>query len=276
MLPKLKLSCLLVCALALLMLLPSLYAQQPGAMFQVIHLPRKAGYSKQKLNAELAVLKNKDAVKKLLKSKNFPPQTSIVIYINRPANGSAYWTINTSSPTDREDSQIILQSRGGTATKFYTLGEFKDFFKDSLALIDTLQLELFIRDDAYPDNRYVLSSFCGKTAEKKKIPFEEGKLIFTPALLSDCKDAIPSVSIYNENNSQRILASCRLAFLTAEQKETLLSMAGFIKDGDPAKDIKEIALQLWGYSLHRYGKLLYPQLLNWLQNNGATGHGDNQ
>lgn len=254
--PKLNKRYLLSCFLlvALSVAAGDISAQPPGAMFQVIHLPRKAGYSKQKLNTELAALKSKDAVKKLLKSKNFPAQTSIVIYINRPANGSAYWTLNTSSPTDREDSQIILQSRGGTATKFYTLGEFKDFFKDSLALIDTLQLELFIRDEAYPDNRYVLSSFCGKTAGKKKIPFEEGKLIFTPSLLSDCKDAIPSISIYNENNSQRILASCRLAFLTAEQKETLLSMAVFIKDADPEKDAKEIALQLWGYALHRYGR----------------------
>ncbi|HVF96881.1 MAG TPA: hypothetical protein VM871_06160, partial [Flavisolibacter sp.] len=232
MLPKLSIRRLLLYAISFVLLsfrVQTTSAQPAAPLFQVIHLPRKAGYSKQKLNAELAALTNKEAVKKLLKSKNFPPQTSVVIYINRPSNGSTYWTVNTSLPSDREDSQIILQSRNSTSTRFFALSEFKEFFRDTLAIIDTLQIELFVRDKDYPDENYVLSSFCGKEVQKKKIPFRDGKLIFTKELLSDCKEGVPSITIYNNNNPQRVLTSCKMVFLTTDQQEALLSMADFIK-----------------------------------------------
>jgi len=119
-----------------------IYAQSSGPMFKVIHLPRKAGYSKVKLNTELAPLKDKEAVKKLFRSKNFPAQTSIVLYINRSNNQSAYWTINTSSPNDKEDNRIILQSRDNTTTKFYKLSEFRNFFKDTLAITGSLSFSV--------------------------------------------------------------------------------------------------------------------------------------
>ena len=243
---------------------------QAAPMFQVIHLPRKTGYSKDKLNAELAALKDKEAVRKLLRAKNFPAATAIVLYINRPASQSAYWTINTSLATDKEDSRIILQSRDNTTTRFYKLSEFKNFFKDTLALIDTLAIELFIRDNDYPSDQYTLASACGKKIQKKKIAFSYGKLIFTKALVSDCKEGLPPVTIYNDTTPHRMLASCKLNFLTADDQELLLAMVAFIKAQEPEKDIKDIALHLYNYSLHHFGRFYFPQLLHWLDKNNAA------
>ena len=230
-----------------------------------------------KLNVELAPLKDKEAVKKLFRSKNFPSQTSIVLYISRSNNQSAYWTINTSSPTDKEDNRIILQSRDNTTTKFYKLSEFRIFFKDTLAIIDTLRIELFIGDNDYPDDQYILSSVCDKKSQKKKITYSNGKLIFTKRLVDDCKEDLSLVTLYNDNNPERILASCKINFLTEYQKEMLLSMAGFIKVEEPGKDLKDVALLLYSYSLNHFGRIHFPQLLNWLEKNTATlKHGDNQ
>ncbi len=265
--PKLRMKYLLIQLILVFLFFPldDVFAQGGVPMFQVIHLPRKAGYSKVKLNAELAPLKDKEAVKKLFRSKNFPLQTSIVLYVNRANNQSAYWTINTSSPNDKEDNRIILQSRDNTTTKFFKLSEFRNFFKDTLVIIDTLAIELFIRDEDYPDDQYVLSSVCGKTNQKKKIAFDKGKLIFSKMLVNDCKEQLSLIALYNNNNPDRVLASCKLNFLATDQKEMLLSMANFIKVEEPGKNVKDIALLLYGYSLHHFGRFHFPQLLSWLE-----------
>ena len=278
MAPELTGKYLLYSIIVILLFLPLDYAfaQPAGPMFKVIHLPRKAGYSKEKLNTELASLKDKEAVKKLLRAKNFPAETAIVIQVNRSNNQSGYWTINTSSPTDKEDNRIILQSRDNTATKFFKLSEFKSFFRDTVAIIDTLGIELFIRDEDYPDDQYSLSSTCGKNMQKKKIPLTKGKLIFTNGLITNCKGQLSSIRIYNNSNPDRLLASCKLVFLNPEQQETLLSLAAFTKAEEPGKDVKEIALVLYGYSLNHFGRPHFPQLLNWLEkNNVAVKHGNN-
>ena len=212
----------------------------------------------------------------MLRAKNFPAETAVVIQVNRVNNQSAYWTINTSSPTDKEDNRIILQSRDNTTTKFFKLSEFKSFFKDTVAIIDTLGIELFIRDEDYPDDQYSLSSACGKNVQKKKIPLYQGKLIFAKELINNCKGELSSITIYNNNNPERRLASCKLTFLTPEQQEALQSMAAFTKTEEPAKDVKEIALILYAYSLNHFGRLHFPLLLNWLEkNNAAVKHGNN-
>lgn len=116
---------------------------------------------------------------------------------------------------------------------------------------------------------------CGKKKTEKKIPFDNGKLVFTKDLISNCKDAFPAVTLYNNSNADRTLASFRLRFLTAEEKETLLSIASFIRKQEPGKDQKELALQIYTYALNHFGKFYFPQLLNWLEkNNAANAHGD--
>jgi hypothetical protein len=276
MIPKSIISRLLFCFVIIFFLLPQ-FAMGQQNNFQVIHLPRKANYSKDKLNTELSSLKDKEAVKKLLRSKNFPANTSLIIYISRPNNQSSYWTINTSSPGDKEDNRIILQSRDNATTKIFKLTEFKNLLKDTLAIIDTLSLELLIRDDDYPGDEYTLSSLCGKTKTESTIPFVDGKLVFTKDLLKGCNGNVAVSTLHHQNNHERKLASFQMNFLSAEQKETILSMAGFMAVEEPKKDTKEIALVVYGYALNHYGRFHFPQLLNWLEKNKvATGHGNHQ
>lgn len=242
-------------------------AQSDTPLFQVIHLPRKAGYPKQKLAGELAPLKDKEAVKKLLRLKNFPPGTTLVLLVNRPGAAASYWTINSSAPSDKEDTRIILQSRDAVSTRFYKLSEFKTFFRDTVALLDTLAVELLIHDAAYPDDGYLLSATCGGQAGQKAVPWEGGKLLFTKALLEGCGDGPVAVALTNRQNPGRSLASFRLYFLSADDKERLLDLAAARKTAEPEAATKDIAAVVYGYAARHFGRIPFPQLLHWLEQN---------
>lgn len=243
-------------------------AQAGTPLFQVIHLPRKAGYPKEKLAGELAPLKDKEAVKKLLRLKNFPPGTTLVLLVNRPGAGASYWTVNASAPSDREDARIILQSRDAGSTRFYKLSEFKTFFKDTVALLDTLEIELLIHDEAYPDDGYVLSVPCGGQAGQKAVPLEGGKLLFTKALLDGCGGPV-ATTLTNKQNPGRALASFRLYFLSADEKERLLAIAAARRSAGPEAAPKDIATVVYGYAAQHFGRIPFPQLLHWLEQNGG-------
>jgi hypothetical protein len=258
---------LLIWVVALCSCFSVVSAQTASRIFQIIHLPRKAGYSKEKLNSELAALKDKEAVKKLIRYKNFPSETILVLQVNRPGNLATYWTINTSAPSDQEDKRIILQSRDNNSTRFYKLSAFKTFFKDTVAILDTLAIDLFIREDAYPDDGYILSAQCGRSLHTRTIPWQNGKLFFTKNLIDSCEKQPLAISINNRSNPGRTLASCKLVFLSRDDKERLLSIASAVVATEPATIDKDVAAIVHGYALNYYGRLSFSQLLNWLQKN---------
>lgn len=237
-------------------------------MYQVVHLPRKAGYSKEKLNSELATKTKNADVKQLLKSKNFPNGTTVVIRINKPNNQRTLWTIPLGSGvSDKEDNNIVLRSKDNATTKFFKISDFKGFFKDTVAIIDTISIELFIRDDRYPDDQYQLVTSCnGSTTQKSNIPFSKGKLVFTNGLISNCTTQPVSTTIINASEPAKTLASFYLSFLTADQKETLIDMAAYYKEQEPQSTSKEIVQLVANYATAYMGKLYFPQLVALLNN----------
>ena len=194
----------------------------------------------------------------------------MVLQVARPGVPLTYWTLNTSAPTDKEEARIILQSRDNTSTRFYKLGEFKTFFKDTVAVLDTLAIELLIHDEAYPDDGYQLAAPCGKGLSATPVPLQAGKLIFTAVLAQPCAGQWFAATLYNRNNPVRVLASCTMIFLTPDDKERLLSIAEAAKQHDTAMAGKDIAAVVYNYALNHYGRLPFPQLLNWLQKKGVA------
>lgn len=169
-------------------------------------------------------------------------------------------------PTDKEENNIVSQSRDNTIISFRQLSDFSNFFKDTIAIIDALSIDLFIREENYPDDQYMLSSICVNAKQQKKVPFDNGRLIFTKDLLNDCKSQPVSVTIYNNSNREKILASCKVCFLSQEQKELLLDMASYISTQSPDKSLKEVAVIVSMYSSNHFGKIYFPQIMNWLGN----------
>lgn len=249
--------------------------QKKGPQFTVVHLPRKTGYSKAKLNEEIATANNKELVRKILKLKNFPPAT-IIIRIQTDSSHITWWTLNSSSKIDREDDNIILQSRNSTSLKFYRLSDFKNLFKDTLVLLDTLTIELFLHDEDYPEDKFFISYNCkAKKATIEKIPLEEWKLIFTKELFQACPDNFSLTKIYNENNPGRTLGSAYIRFLSEEQKEALLSFASFSKEANPSLKSKDIAFLTATYCSKTIGTPYFPQLTNWLEKNLSPDNNGN-
>lgn len=258
----------LVCLL-LFSLSASVVAQQfykKTQQFTVIHLPRKLNYDKTRLNAELATATNKEAVRKILRLKNF--RAALIIIQIKEDSLTRTWTINTGSNTESDHDNIILQSRGSTNTRFYKIGDFKNLFRDTLALFDTLTIELYIHDEDFPSDQYYLAYTCGsKILSRQKIPFDNWKLVFSKALLTGCFDKPIEATIYNYKTPDKLLASGKIAFLTDEQKEALLGIAAFYKQQNPGATNKELANQVNSYCSKHFGTPFFPQLMEWLQGN---------
>ena len=234
--------------------------------FTVVHLPRKLNYDKAKLNEELSTATSKEAVRKILRVKNF--RAALIIIQIQQDSLARTWTINTGSKTEADHDNIILQSRGSSTTRFYKISDFKNFFRDTLVLFDTLTIELYIHDEDYPDDQYYLAYTCGtKTLSRQKIPFDNFKLVFSKALLMGCADKPIEAGIYNYKTPDRMLASGKIAFLTEEQKEALLDIAGFYKKQNPSYTTKELANQVTSYCSKNFGTPFFPQLIEWLQGN---------
>jgi hypothetical protein len=130
-----------------------------------------------------------------------------------------------------------------------------------------MEIELFIREDAYPDDGYILSAQCGKSLRTGPIPWHSGKLFFTKSLIDSCETKPVGISITNRSNPGRTLASCKMFFLSPDDKERLLSIANAVVATEPATIDKDVAAVVHGYALNYYGRLSFPQLLNWLQKN---------
>lgn len=256
-------------------------AQKTEPIFQVVHLPRKTEYSKEKLNEEISKAKDKEAVRRILRLKNFP-SAQIILQVTNKDNKLSWWTINTTTSYEREDQDVILQSKtahivlaGGTVAdstvvipKVQYPGDFNTIFKDTLLLVDTLLINLQLQNDDYPRDGYQFNYACsnGKIG-REKIPVNDRKMMIAPGLFESCKENYQAFSLYNKKHPSERLAYCITRFLTSEEKETILSMVACYQKINPAADMKKTAAFASAYMATQSASPFYPQLLQWLKKN---------
>ncbi|HWR34184.1 MAG TPA: hypothetical protein VN451_11685, partial [Chitinophagaceae bacterium] len=244
---------------------------------------RKTEYSKDKLNEEVNKAKDKEAVRRIIRLKNFP-SAQLIIQVQHKNKIFSWWTINTTTGYEREDDDIILQSKTSwnekkdqTAVrqpgdslvwKVKSLADFKDVFRDSLVLLDTLYIEPHLQNEEYPNDGYKIAYVCknGRIVNEK-IPSYKGKLVLTSSLFNSCDEAASFVALSNKKNKADVLVSAYLRFLSAEEKEAILAMADLFKKTNPGSDIETVARFVAAYSSLESGKPHYPQLVSWLRKN---------
>lgn len=257
------------------------FSQKPEPAFQVVHLPRKTEYSKDKLNEEVTKAKDKEAVRRIIRLKNFP-SAQIIIQIKNKDNQYSWWTLNTTTGYEKEDNDIILQSKTGHIVKSDSAakhkaaripvvqhpGDFNKIFKDTLLLADTLFVSLELNDNDHPYDGYQFTFACsnGKIGSEK-IPAKNKKLVLAGSLFQSCNENFQAFSLYNKKNPSERLAYCIIRFLTAEEKEAILSMASYYRKTNPGATIDKITGYASAYIATQSASPLYPQLLHWLETN---------
>lgn len=244
----------------------TLLAQKAMAFprFTVVKMADKLKYSKDQLNKELQGISSKDQVKKLLKAKQLT-DGRIVFKCNKSESDYTWWTVNLAKNLDIEDDHIVLQTRNVFTSKFYKLDDFKSLFRDSLVLVDTLAISLYIHNTDYPDDAYLAKISCGTAAVlSQRIPLKGNLILFTPQLVAACEQTPVSIAIVNTSNPERTLAACKLVFLQTEDLAELEAMGAELMVMQPGISHKEISANLSSYIHKHYGNVYLPQLNAWI------------
>ena len=239
-----------------------LHAQSNGKpLFRVLRMFGEFSYSKTQLSAELAAAKNRKEALDIIRSKKKSLGT-ITIAVSQGANTYYWYPLMDGKIQETEDDHIVLQSRNSTSLNFYQLSDFKTLFRDTLVLLDTLSVKLYLHNDNYPDDKFVILSRCNNGPDiTTPIPISGERLLIIPGLVRDCRD----ISIINLENPDRTLAVCRLRFLTNTEKDDLLGLAKDIQQDQPAMPTKEKAALLENYIQMKYGAVYFPQLVQFLE-----------
>jgi hypothetical protein len=248
---------------ALLLILPGFLAAQTNQkiLFKVVSMLGDFNINKTQLNAALASATSKEVVKKIIREKKLTAGT-IVIKVIPPAGDFYYWPLGLGRAD--EDDHIVLQSRTSTSLNFYQLVDFKTLFKDTLVLLDTLSITMYLHDDDYPDNNFVVIDRCNKVAPRPKaIPLCGDKLLIVSGLIEDCNE----IFIFNTSNNDRELAHCWMRFLNQNDKEQLQKLSRDLQADQPTLKLNEKAMALDGYIRLKYGTVYFPQLVEFAGTN---------
>jgi hypothetical protein len=236
-------------------------------IYTVVTLPKKANCSKQQLNTEVSHAKSRDEVRRIIRSKNFPPLT-LVIRILNPNTSFSWWTIDTGTNEEKIDNaHIDLQSMTINFSKPYHVEDLNKFSADTLALIDNLRFAISAKAAAYSSKPYYAILNCGNENKKIQLSLTNNELIIPYTLFAECTDTATKLSLYNEADITRALGSTYFVLLNSDRKETLLQMAEFIKKTDKNKSYLEIAAEINGYAREQFGVVPAHQLTDWLKEN---------
>jgi hypothetical protein len=231
--------------------------------YTVEYLPKKAGLSKATLNKELQSAHDREDVRKVLRKMNL---SSFLIIIEVQNNDQTLWWTLHGSDTKTEPAGVVLQSRNITSLRLYKLSDFKNIFRDTLVLLDTLALELYTHDPSYPDDQFCFLYSCGDKPESlAAIPLSKNKLVISNDLFASCPHGPLPVRLISKANPDRIIASSHLLFLDADEKDALRGMADWYRQNFPGSQVKEIAGFVAAYSQTSFGSLYFPQLTAWLE-----------
>lgn len=251
---------------AVISISPLAMSQQPEAQFVVVSLPAKCNYSKEKLNQEIRLLSSKQQVRQFIALKKFPP-VPIIIKINDRNNGSApYWTYNVFQEKEIIDDHVSFESKNIVSVKFYKISDFKTVFKDTLVLLDTIKIELYLHNPAYADDAFVLEDYCGnKKMSNQSIPVDGVYLTILPTMLSQCGKGLSKIRIFNRESSQRTIAFCHLKFLSPDEKQQLHDIYSDLQIQFPTHTAKQLQSLLDSFIRKNYGTVYFPHLTRWLR-----------
>lgn len=251
--------------LLLLISMPMLLHVQPAQkpLFRVLRMFGDFSYTKSQLSAELAQVKTRKQALDIIRAKTKSSGT-ITIAVSQGGNTYYWYPLMDGKIRDNEDDHILLQSRNSSSANFYQLSDFKALFRDTLVLLDTLSIKLYLHNERYPDDKFVVLPRCNNTpVTPVPIPLADSRLLIVPGLVSGCNE----ISMINLENPDRTLAACRLRFLDKTQQQDLSGLAQDIREDQPALTTKETAAILENFIRLKYGAVYFPQLIQFLEKN---------
>jgi hypothetical protein len=232
--------------------------------FVVSTLPARTKYNKANLNQEISVLTSKEAIRKFFVHDKKFSITNFVVRIEEPKGNFRWWYLDDNPKREREgDKTIVSQSKALEKAEVNSVSDFRIFFKDTLVLLDSLALDLYLQDKNYPNNQFAISFSCDQRNIQQNLIQDKAKLWVTPSLFSTCS-SIGKTRFFNRANPTRELAIVQLSFLTPEQKEMLCDVAYSYREAYPASNLKEITAYTASFCAMVLGRTYYPQLMKLL------------
>lgn len=227
--------------------------QQIIPVFTIYSVPPNIEPAKLKLNDDIKSATTKDEVKKILKAKiaNFKTGRILVIY-----NRNQWFTIYPDMKQEVTKDIIVTQTKGIEKINIDYKSDFRKLFKDTLVILDTLSLKVFLQDeDNYINTNYYFNYICGNSKKEIRsfIPVKDDKkLLICHDIFNSCKTNRISIKLYNKADEYQILGDCLLVFLTKEEKEELKQVAQqFLNEGN--MDVQKAAENVCSFINTYYG-----------------------
>ena len=242
-------------------------------IFRIVQFPQLVEPAnprlKDSLNRSLSKVTNQRQVFDLLNRRLKAYQNQPVRIRETLKDGShQYYIYEIGAPRAKEMSMMaVLAAKEIVDETIYNLYQFRTFFADTLAIIDTLNVPVYPADFNFSIRDYYLETDGGMVA----IPGDgANKLFLYVALLGRSGDGYPRCSLYHRSQPEKPLSACTLHFLLPEEKEELKDVVLLLKEDhsdDPAFGIMEAAAYLSQYAKARWGNFARKNLLVWLNKN---------
>ena len=256
---------ILLCGLLVVFVLEGTLQAQTQT-FTILSIRRKATIDKTALNEKLKGARSRAEVSKILLNHLGGTRDAVVRILERKGKDSYLWWTFDNSNSKQSGSQLtVMGTRAlNDDETIYKRYQFREIFRDTLVVIDTLKLKLALRDVTYPADQYYLQ--LNNTADRRSIPVLNGReLCFTTLVLDGTIGHYRKVSLHNEADTARTLSSGYLLCVDDSFKEELESLIRALRL-DKITDPGELADYAQEYLRQHYGgKVLRSNVYRWVE-----------
>ena len=238
----------------------SLHAQ---SSFTVLWLSRKAAVDKATLNEKLKTARSRAEVTRLLTDNLKDSRDVTARILEKNGQGHQWWVFNNGGPAPQGGKLATLSTRGSSDEAVYRRYQFREVFRDTLAVIDTLKIVVDLRDASYPVGKYHL--VLANAAQSPVPVANENELYIIPAVSGGAAGSYQKVTLRNAADPTRNLGGGWLLFLDEAAKDELKTLLQTLRR-DQVTDPSDLTDYAQDYLRQTYGgRVLRTNLYRWVE-----------
>lgn len=255
-----KFKLVLVILLGLLSLF--LRAQQPVEKYE-LYLSNNLSHYRSSITSKLKSVTSISKMKAIILSEIKASSGMVAVRILQKGE-TMFWRHRFGKPIIKTSGYLVTGTRGDVEIyEFYQPAQFHQVLKDTIVVIDTLKISVFLKAASYNPKRYYLLA-AGKKAPF--ILFNENEITLATSASWLQKGSIIPVKLKNTSAEEETLSSFRLYIPTTEDLNYYRDIALQIKASHPDYDRERITKELSSYISVFYGKVTQAELIRFTSN----------
>jgi len=234
--------------------------------FEVVSLPRKAGYNKDQLNHDIAGATTIKQVSRIINSKPVLRGIAILLRSVNKDGENVWWPVNSPDAKNDPVKWIVAESKFSASGKFYELNDIRTTLSDTTFVLDTMAMGFFLSGSRYDNNGFYFMAKCTSDVSAHQVnlvPDSKGYFYLTAATFG-CPTSYVDVQLFNKDSHDRILTNTIFFLADDDTRQELTDMVKYLKADNRQIDPKDITFYVFAYIRAHYGKISFGQLTSWI------------